>query len=65
MRIKLKMMKMKIKKMSHLKRRTMIKGGDNDDQDKEDEQEVQGVILKIVYRECIVDLLISCAIFAS
>jgi hypothetical protein len=26
MRIKLKMMKMKIKKMSHLKRRTMIKG---------------------------------------
>ena len=26
MRIKLKMMKMKIKRMSHLKRRTMIKG---------------------------------------
>jgi hypothetical protein len=26
MRIKLKVMKMKIKKMSHLKRRTMIKG---------------------------------------
>jgi hypothetical protein len=26
MRIKLKMMRMKIKKMSHLKRRTMIKG---------------------------------------
>jgi hypothetical protein len=26
MRIKLKMIKMKIKKMSHLKRRTMIKG---------------------------------------
>jgi hypothetical protein len=27
MRIKLKVMKMKIKRMSHLKRRTMIKGG--------------------------------------
>jgi hypothetical protein len=27
MRIKLKMMKMKIKRMIHLKRRTMIKGG--------------------------------------
>jgi hypothetical protein len=25
----------------------------------------QDVILKIVYKECIVDLLISCAIFAS
>jgi hypothetical protein len=37
MRIKLKMMKMKIKK-SHLKRRTMIKGGDANDQDKEDDQ---------------------------
>jgi hypothetical protein len=37
MRIKLKMMKMKIKK-SHLKRRTMIKGGDANDQDKEDDE---------------------------
>jgi hypothetical protein len=27
MRIRLKIMKMKIKRMSHLKRRTMIKGG--------------------------------------
>jgi hypothetical protein len=41
MRIKLRTMKKKIKKMSHLKRRTMIKVADND-QDKEDEQEVQG-----------------------
>jgi hypothetical protein len=42
MRIKLKTMKKKIKKISHLKRRTMIKGGDDNDQDKEDDQEVQG-----------------------
>jgi hypothetical protein len=39
MRIRLKTMKKKIKKMSHLKRRTMIKGGDDNDQDKEDDQE--------------------------
>jgi hypothetical protein len=37
-RIKLRMMKMRIKKMSHLKRRTMIKGGDVHDQDKEDDE---------------------------
>jgi hypothetical protein len=37
MRIKLKMMKMKIKRMSHLKRRTMIKGGDDNDKDNEDD----------------------------
>jgi hypothetical protein len=40
MRIRLKMMKMKIKRMSHLKRRTMIKGGD--DNDKKNDQEIQG-----------------------
>jgi hypothetical protein len=38
MRIRLKTMKMKIKKMSHLKRRTMINGGDEVNQDKEDDQ---------------------------
>jgi hypothetical protein len=32
---------MKIKTMSHLKRRTLIKGGDDDNEDKEDEQEIQ------------------------
>jgi hypothetical protein len=36
MRIGLKTMKMKIKKMSHLKRRTMIKGDDNDEDKEED-----------------------------
>jgi hypothetical protein len=38
MRIMLKMMRMRIKKMSHLKRREMIRGDDNN-QDKEDEQD--------------------------
>jgi hypothetical protein len=38
MRIKLNRMKIKIKKMSHLKRRAMIKGGDANDQDKEDDE---------------------------
>jgi hypothetical protein len=32
---------MKIKTMSHLKKRTLIKGGDEDDQGKEDDQEIQ------------------------
>jgi hypothetical protein len=35
------MIRMKIKKMSHLKRRTWIKGGDEDNQDKEDDQEIR------------------------
>jgi hypothetical protein len=39
MRNRLKMMK--IRRMSHLKRRTMIKEEDNDE-DKEDEQKIQG-----------------------
>jgi hypothetical protein len=39
MRIRLKMMR--IKRMSHLKRRTMIKGYQVNE-DKEDEQEIQG-----------------------
>jgi hypothetical protein len=34
-------MKMKIKRMSHLKRRTLIKGGDEDIEDMEDEQEIR------------------------
>jgi hypothetical protein len=38
MRIRLK--KMKIKMMSHLKRRTLIKG-DEDNNDKEDDQEIR------------------------
>jgi hypothetical protein len=33
--------RMKIKMMSQLTRRTLIKGGDEDDQDKEDDQEIQ------------------------
>jgi hypothetical protein len=33
---------MKIKRMIHLKRRTRIKGGDEVNQDKEDDQEIQG-----------------------
>jgi hypothetical protein len=40
MRSRLKMIRMKIKKMSHLKRRTSIKG-DEDNQDKEDDQEIR------------------------
>jgi hypothetical protein len=38
MRIRLKMIKEKIKELSHLKRRAMIKRGDAHDQDEEDEQ---------------------------
>jgi hypothetical protein len=40
MRKWLKRMRIKIKTMSHLKKRTLIKGGDEDDQDKEDDQEI-------------------------
>jgi hypothetical protein len=42
MRIKLKIMKMKIKRMSHLKEEDKDQGGDEVDQDKEDDQEIQG-----------------------
>jgi hypothetical protein len=37
----LKLIKMKIKKMSHLKKRTLIKGEDQDNEDKEDDQEIR------------------------
>jgi hypothetical protein len=41
MRNRHKRMKMKIKTMSHLKKRTMIKRGDEENKDKEDDQEIQ------------------------
>jgi hypothetical protein len=40
MRNRLKMMRMKTKTVSHLKRRTLIKG-DEDNDDKEDDQEIR------------------------